>query len=85
MAIYPIRTFPDPVLAMQAQTVSVFDENLKCLTEDMFETMYDAPGVGLAAPQIGVSKKVFVADVGEGTPGSGFAMIVLKNPPFCSA
>lgn len=66
MAIYPIRTFPDPVLAMEARTVEAFDDDLKQLTDDLFETMYEAPGVGLAAPQIGVSKRVFVADVGEG-------------------
>ncbi len=66
MAIYPIRTFPDPVLVMQARPVTAFDEDLKRLTDDMFETMYNAPGVGLAAPQIGVSKQVFVADIGEG-------------------
>ena len=66
MAIYPIRTFPDPVLAMEARSVSEFDDDLKRLTDDMFETMYEAPGVGLAAPQIGVSKRVFVADIGEG-------------------
>ena len=66
MALYPIRTFPDPVLAMNARTVEAFDEDLRRLTDDLFETMYDAPGVGLAAPQIGVSKRVFVADVGEG-------------------
>ena len=66
MAIYPIRTFPDPVLAIEARTIESFDEDLKRLTDDMFETMYEAPGVGLAAPQIGVSKRVFVADVGEG-------------------
>jgi peptide deformylase len=66
MAIYPIRTFPDPVLAMEARTVESFDDDLKRLADDMFETMYEAPGVGLAAPQIGVSKRVFVADIGEG-------------------
>jgi peptide deformylase len=66
MAAYPIRTFPDPVLAMKARTVESFDDDLKRLTADMFETMYEAPGVGLAAPQIGVLKRVFVADVGEG-------------------
>jgi peptide deformylase len=66
MALYPIRTFPDPVLAMKARTVEAFDDDLKRLTDDLLETMYEAPGVGLAAPQIGVSKRVFVADVGEG-------------------
>jgi peptide deformylase len=66
MAIYPIRTFPDPVLTLTARSVEAFDDDLKRLTDDMFETMYDAPGVGLAAPQIGVSKRVFVADIGDG-------------------
>ena len=66
MSIYPIRVFPDPVLAMRAQTIERFDEDLARLTDDMLETMYEAPGVGLAAPQIGVSKRVFVADIGDG-------------------
>ena len=65
MAVYPIRTFPDPVLAMRARTVEVFDDDLKRLADDMFETMYEAPGVGLAAPQIGVSRRVFVAEVND--------------------
>lgn len=51
---------------MSAASVSVFDEHLARLVDDMIETMYDAPGVGLAAPQIGVLKSIFVADVGEG-------------------
>ncbi len=66
MAIYPIRTFPDPVLRSPAADVTEFDEDLARLVEDMLETMYDAPGVGLAAPQIGISKRIFVADIGEG-------------------
>ncbi len=66
MAIYPIRTFPDPVLRSPAADVTAFDEDLARLVEDMLETMYDAPGVGLAAPQIGISKRIFVADIGEG-------------------
>ena len=66
MAIYPIRKFPDPVLAMQAATVTTFDADLARLAEDMLATMYEAPGVGLAAPQIGISKRVFVADIGDG-------------------
>ena len=66
MPIYPIRTFPDPVLAMRASTIDAFDDELRKLADDMLETMYDAPGVGLAAPQIGISKRIFVADIGEG-------------------
>ena len=71
MAIYPIRTFPDPVLTMQAATVTEFDDDLAKLADDMLMTMYDAPGVGLAAPQIGISKRIFVADAGDGP----FAMV----------
>ena len=66
MAIYPIRTFPDPVLTMSAAAVVDFGPDLERLAADMLETMYEAPGVGLAAPQMGVSKRVFVADIGDG-------------------
>lgn len=71
MAIYPIRTFPDPVLTMKAADVTEFGVDLARLADDMLETMYDAPGVGLAAPQIGISKRIFVADAGDGP----FAMV----------
>ena len=66
MAIYPIRTFGDPVLRTTAAEVTDDAASLQRLVDDMLETMYEAPGVGLAAPQIGVSKRIFVADVGEG-------------------
>jgi peptide deformylase len=66
MTTFPIRTFPDPVLSMNASSVNEFGGDLRRLVDDMLETMYSAPGVGLAAPQIGISKKLFVADVGEG-------------------
>lgn len=73
MAIYPIRTFPDPVLLMKASDVTEFGPDLQKLADDMFETMYAAPGVGLAAPQIGISKRFFVADAGDGP-------FVMANP-----
>ncbi|MGA9597297.1 MAG: peptide deformylase [Acidimicrobiia bacterium] len=66
MAIYPIRTFGDPVLRMEAADVTDDPPALERLVEDMLDTMYQAPGVGLAAPQIGISKRIFVADIGEG-------------------
>lgn len=66
MAIFPIRTFGDPVLRTVAEPIDTFDDALHKLAEDMIETMYDAPGVGLAAPQIGVSKRIFVFDAGAG-------------------
>ena len=66
MALYPIRTFGDPVLRTPAATIDDVSSSLERLVDDMLETMYEAPGVGLAAPQIGISKRIFVADAGEG-------------------
>lgn len=66
MAVFPIRTFPDPVLRLPARPVDQFDDELRRLIDDMVETMYAAPGVGLAAPQIGVSLRVVVFDAGDG-------------------
>jgi peptide deformylase len=66
MALFPIRTFGDPVLRTVASPIDEISSALERLVDDMFETMYDAPGVGLAAPQIGVSKSIFVADIGDG-------------------
>src|SRR5580698_6065665 len=61
--IYPIVKFGDPVLERPSETVTVFDDDLKKLTEDMFESMYAAHGVGLAAPQIGIGRRIAVIDV----------------------
>src|SRR6201982_1656156 len=61
--IYPIVKFGDPVLERPAEPVTVFDEELKNLIEDMFESMYAAHGVGLAAPQIGIARRIAVIDV----------------------
>src|ERR1700723_1117351 len=61
--IYPIVKFGDPVLEKRAADVTVFDDELKRLLEDMFESMYTARGVGLAAPQIGISRRIAVVDV----------------------
>ena len=58
-----IRTYPDPVLKKVAQPVETFDEELEKLCFDMLYTMYEARGIGLAAPQVGVSKKIFVIDI----------------------
>ncbi|WP_042406571.1 peptide deformylase [Streptacidiphilus carbonis] len=63
MAIQPIRIFGDPVLRLAAQPVTVFDKELRTLVRDLTETMKDAPGSGLAAPQIGVSLRVFTYHV----------------------
>ena len=66
MAILPIRQLGDPVLREVARPVERFDAALERLARDMIETMYDAPGVGLAAPQVGVSLRLIVFDDGEG-------------------
>lgn len=59
MAVQPIRLFGDPVLRTAADPVTVFDKELRVLVKDLTDTMVDAPGAGLAAPQIGVSLRVF--------------------------
>lgn len=61
-----IITAGNPILKMKAEPVTIFNKKLKALLEDMKETLYEADGVGLAAPQIAVSKRVFVADDGHG-------------------
>ena len=65
MAIKKILTYPNPVLRRKVATVTVFDDSLKELARDLAETMYDAPGAGLAANQIGVCLRVVVIDVIE--------------------
>lgn len=62
MALYPIRTFGDPVLRLGTKPVLEIDSTIETLVSDMIETMYAAPGVGLAANQIGISKRVAVFD-----------------------
>ena len=66
MALRTIRTIGDDVLNKQCKPVKEVTPRIKTLIEDMIETMYDADGVGLAAPQVGVLRRVVVIDVGEG-------------------
>ena len=70
MTLMPIRTLGDPVLREQTRPVGTFDAALRRLAQDMLETMYEAPGVGLAANQVGLSIACFVYDDREG--GAGF-------------
>jgi peptide deformylase len=65
-APYEIRLIGDPVLRQRAVEVADVDGKLVQLAEDMLTTMYEAPGLGLAAPQVGVQKRLFVYDIGEG-------------------
>ena len=66
MSSYAVRVYGDPVLKQVARDVEQFDGSLVRLVDDMVETMYESEGAGLAAPQVGVQKRLFVYDVGEG-------------------
>jgi peptide deformylase len=76
--IYPLVKFGNPVLEKPAAPVTEFDDELKKLVDDMFESMYAAHGVGLAAPQIGISKRLAVVDVTFKEDPN--AKLVLVNP-----
>ena len=80
MALRTILEYPDPRLRTRAQPVTQFDAELQQLVDDMFETMYEAPGIGLAAPQINVSKRIFTVDLKDDEPEHG--PLVLINPRF---
>jgi len=78
MAILPILTIPEPILRRQAAPVERVDEPLRRLMDDMLATMYDAPGVGLAAPQIGISRRLIVMDPTKDEDEK--APLVMVNP-----
>ena len=78
MPLLKIVNYPDPILLTVAKPVVEFDKDLKELVEDMFETMYAARGIGLAAPQVGESKRLFVMDCAVGDDKS--QKIALINP-----
>ncbi len=78
MALREIITYPHPVLREVAKEVTTFDDDLKTLVQDMGETMFDAPGVGLAANQIGIARQIVVVDQSENEEDKKF--IALINP-----
>jgi peptide deformylase len=78
MALLEVVKWPNPVLDSPGEYVTEFDDKLKKLVEDMFETMYAAPGVGLAAVQVGISKRLFVMDCSGGKDPE--QRIALINP-----
>lgn len=84
MAIREILIWPDPRLAQKSEPVAVIDDEIRTLVKDMLETMYDADGVGLAAPQVNVHKRVIVIDIygAEADRPSGEEPLVLINPVF---
>ena len=78
MAVREIRKYPDKVLKQKASPVATIDQDLQDLIDDMIETMYAAPGVGLAAPQVGVSRRLAVIDISA--KGAEIPLLVLINP-----
>ncbi len=76
MAILHILHYPDPRLRIKAEPVEQVDDEVRQLVDDMLETMYDAPGIGLAAPQVSVSKRLIVIDISE----TRDAPVCLINP-----
>ena len=76
MTVLPILTLPDPILRKVSAPIETVDDAVRKLADDMLETMYDAPGVGLAAVQVGVLKRLLVLDVaGESQPRQPIVMI----------
>lgn len=82
MAILPIRLYPDPVLRLRCAEVEQFDQELVGFVADMVETMHAAPGVGLAASQVGVTRRVAVVDLSVGKNPDD--LLVLVNPEIVS-
>jgi len=78
MAVLPIHEFPDAVLRRKAAPIVTIDDTLQHLIDDMIQTMYDAPGIGLAAPQVGVLLRLFVVDVSSGRDAHGLMTFI--NP-----
>ncbi len=79
MSLLPILTFPDPILRQKAEKITVFDDTLQIIISDMIETMYDAPGVGLAAPQIGESIRLIVVNTARGEDEDDKSLVMI-NP-----
>ena len=80
MSLLHIITLPDPVLRQVSTLIETFDADLKRLAADMFETMYDAPGIGLAAVQVNVPKRMLVLDVADEDENETKKPLCLINP-----
>lgn len=80
MAILEILTYPDPRLAKKSTAVEKFDSALKKICTDMLETMYAAPGIGLAAPQVNIHKNIVVLDIDYEKSEEDPAVLLHKNP-----
>ena len=80
MSILNIVVYPEPVLRQETEPIDTFDDSLKKLAEDMADTMYDAPGIGLAAPQIAISRKLIVVDTSKDREQRERDYLVMANP-----
>ena len=83
MALMQIYHYPEPVLAQKAEPITDIDDSIRQTAKDMIETMYAAPGIGLAAPQVGVSRRLIVLDCGGRDEES--QLIVAINPEIIAA
>jgi peptide deformylase len=83
MSILPICIYPEPVLRQKTEPVKNIDDDIQRLIDDMIETMYDAPGIGLAANQVGRSLSILVIDIQR--EESEYGLIVLMNPGLVDA
>lgn len=85
MAILEILTYPDPRLREKCEPVTEVDEKTLKLLDDLSQTMYDAPGVGLAAPQVGVNQRITVIDISSQVEEGTHGLIELINPEIIEA
>lgn len=83
MAVLEIRKYPDEILKKKASPITAIDRNIQKLIDDMIETMYKANGVGLAAPQVGVSKRLIVVDTSSREENQ--SLVVLINPKIINS
>ncbi len=83
MTILEVCTYPEKILLRQTELITAIDEEIVKLADHMAETMYNAPGIGLAANQVGVAKRLLVADIAPREPES--ELIVLANPEIVAA
>jgi peptide deformylase len=80
LAVRPILLYPDPVLKQTAEAVAPGDPSLPAILQDMLDTLQASPGVALAAPQIGVSRRIIVVDVARKKGERGHGLVLLLNP-----
>ena len=80
MAVREVIIYPDPILSNKNTEVTTFDEDLKKLTDDMFDTMYEFEGIGLAGPQIAVNKRIVVIDIPDDEGNQHKNQLVIINP-----